>query len=93
MILRIAVLFPLLPALVGAAAGDFNYDDNDADKGPAAWANLPLDDNQCGGDSNSPIALESRACDIFEEYVFTVSARVPWTMWCFVSCARSSHMA
>jgi carbonic anhydrase len=52
----------------------FNYDPN-SPKGPEFWKDIALENNQCGGTSNSPIALESMPCTMFEDYKFEVRTR------------------
>lgn len=56
-----------------AGAADFTYDPT-TDKGPADWKDLVYEDgtdNQCGGQSNSPIAVQPSTCDKFEDYTFS----------------------
>jgi hypothetical protein len=60
-----------LAAAEGLSA--FNYDPN-SPKGPEFWKDLTdVENNQCGGTSNSPIALETTACTLFEDYQFEVN--------------------
>jgi len=68
-------LLPLLATLAGAATDTgFNYDPNDS-HGPDYWADLELEtENACGGDLNSPIALETSGCAMFADYQFKVRA-------------------
>lgn len=68
----VAALLPLATLLATPVSGeDFNYDPN-SEAGPDNWGSLAIADNQCGGDSNSPIDLYSRPCDVFADYEFTV---------------------
>ncbi len=63
--------FPLSASGITSAA--FSYDP-DADNGPDHWKDLEIDGNQCGGESNSPIAVETHGCDRYEEYTMSVSS-------------------
>ena len=58
----------------GGEAAEFSYIPDDEDYGPYAWADLDMDNNQCGGYSNSPIAIEKTHCDLRADYNFTVSS-------------------
>ncbi|CAB9498278.1 Carbonic anhydrase [Seminavis robusta] len=64
----------LYPTKVTASDGNlFTYDPN-SQNGPEYWKDISFDDgtdNQCGGDRNSPIAVESNACETFEDYELT----------------------
>jgi hypothetical protein len=51
----------------------YSYHSEDA-LGPANWANVDVEDNQCGGDTQSPIAIVSRSCDMYANYRFIVSS-------------------
>lgn len=73
--MKFVVALPLLVALAGADSGTFSYDPA-AGNGPDNWKDLELEGNACGGDSNSPVDLESSACDIFADYKFNVSVMV-----------------
>lgn len=50
----------------------FSYDPH-AENGPSNWGKLPIDDNQCDGTSNSPIAIQTYECDRYEDYILNVS--------------------
>lgn len=50
---------------------EFSYDPA-SDVGPEFWKDLEIENNQCGGTSNSPIALETAKCTSFADYKFTV---------------------
>lgn len=54
------------------AAPAYSYDPF-SNVGPDLWKALEMEENQCGGTSNSPIALESAACNVFADYDFDVS--------------------
>lgn len=51
-----------LPSVMGAS-GDYSYDPN-AEFGPQNWGNVVIEgaENQCNGNSNSPISLPSMEC-------------------------------
>jgi carbonic anhydrase len=67
----VAALLPLATLLATPVSGeDFSYNPN-SEVGPDNWGSLAIADNQCGGDSNSPIDLYSRPCDVFADYEFT----------------------
>jgi carbonic anhydrase len=55
-----------------AGGAVFSYDPT-ADLGPSNWGDVDVDDNQCEGEKNSPIAVEKSACTRFEDYSFSVS--------------------
>jgi carbonic anhydrase len=68
-----ATLFAALslsgPFLSSAAEGDYSYDPL-KDNGPQNWATLSIENNQCGGDMNSPVAVTSKTqCDRQKSYV------------------------
>ena len=68
----ISLLVTLLPAAV-LGEGKFSYDIEAAD-GPLNWADLDIENNQCGGMSQSGIDIPTGPCDeIMADYVFTVS--------------------
>jgi carbonic anhydrase len=54
-------------------AAKYSYHSED-DLGPANWADVDVEDNQCGGDTQSPIAIDSRSCDMYANYRFIVSS-------------------
>jgi hypothetical protein len=68
------LLAPLTHLTLVDAAPAYSYDPF-SDVGPDLWKALLMEDNQCGGTSNSPIALESEACTVFADYSFGVSER------------------
>ena len=53
-------------------AASFSYDLH-ATTGPDNWGKLDIENNQCGGTSNSPIAITTHDCDRYEDYVLNVS--------------------
>jgi carbonic anhydrase len=63
-----------MTAVLGAGEVEFSYDPA-SDVGPEFWKDLEMDNNQCGGTSNSPIALSSQKCTSFADYKFTVRRR------------------
>jgi carbonic anhydrase len=67
--LAIAVLSAAVPA--SAALGEYSYDP-DHPLGPASWADVELEGNQCGGNEQSPIAIESIDCTEYADYKLTV---------------------
>lgn len=66
------LIAPLTHRKLVDASPAYSYDPF-SDVGPDVWKALVMDDNQCGGTSNSPIALESEACTVFADYKFDVS--------------------
>jgi carbonic anhydrase len=68
--------------LMGASASEegvvFSYDPN-SEFGPSKWGDLDIDGNECTGESNSPIAVETSGCTRFEDYSFSVST---WSASC-----------
>ena len=68
--LAIASLSTLLVA--HADNGSFSYDPSSS-SGPANWGKLNVTNNECSGQKNSPIAVETHPCDRFEDYTFNVS--------------------
>ena len=78
-------LLALLPAgALGAGAGPYCYDEG-TECGPENWANLDpevVPNNECGGDSNSPIAVDNDGCTVFADYSLTVSSTI------YSSCAQ-----
>jgi carbonic anhydrase len=67
-------LFALLaaPAVVRGSEAKFNYNP-DSPYGPAFWGDLKIDNNQCNGDKNSPIAIETSCCDVKANYTLKVN--------------------
>jgi hypothetical protein len=56
----------------------FSYDST-SNVGPSYWKDLQYDDpseNECGGSRNSPIAIETSSCDVYDDYEFDVSDSV-----------------
>jgi hypothetical protein len=72
----VAILSFLAAApLMGTSAesgATFSYDPN-SELGPSHWGDLEIDHNECNGESNSPIAVETSGCTRFENYNFSVS--------------------
>jgi carbonic anhydrase len=75
----VALLLASCSAVVSAADGVYSYDP-DNEFGPANWAKVKVENNQCGGLKNSPIAVQTAACDEFQDYKLTVST----DRWCKV---------
>ena len=55
-----------------ASSGTFNYH-SDSPFGPSNWGSLNISDNQCSGQKNSPIAVETTPCDVKADYTMLVS--------------------
>jgi len=66
---KLAIAFLSTFIIAHADEGSFSYDPSSS-TGPASWGDLALEGNQCNGQKNSPIAVQSRPCDRFEDYVF-----------------------
>jgi len=68
-----ALLLSLLAASLSfsdaATSAPFSYDPEDPN-GPQNWHTLPMSNNQCAGKKNSPIPIESRGCDRYDDYEF-----------------------
>lgn len=58
--------------ILGSESGQYDYH-HDSPYGPSNWGSLPIDNNSCNGKKNSPIAVETSACDVKADYIFTVS--------------------
>ena len=74
MMIMIMILAAVTTTNTVAAASsevDFSYDFS-SDVGPDSWKDLEVEDNQCGGASNSPIALVSKRCTSHADYKFSV---------------------
>jgi carbonic anhydrase len=69
--LLFSVTAPTVTLVHAATGAAFSYDP-EAENGPANWSKLEIDGNQCGGSSNSPIAVYTRACDRWGNYEFQV---------------------
>jgi hypothetical protein len=76
-----ALVVSTLPLAVYALPpGTFSYKP-DSDKAPLSWSGLDLGqnadgadiDNQCGGAAQSGIDVPTSTCDVFDDYVFSVS--------------------
>ena len=67
-----ARVFLLLFARALAAEIDFSYDP-DLKVGPDHWKDLEGAE-ACGGSANSPIPLETSACDLIADYELNVCA-------------------
>jgi carbonic anhydrase len=61
-----------LPHFTSAADGVYSYD-SASPFGPANWGDVVLDNNQCNGRKNSPIAVEDPGCTIYADYNLNVS--------------------
>ena len=63
-----------LLALPSALASEtiFSYDP-DSPFGPSNWSTLNYTNNQCNGQKNSPIAVETTPCDVKADYTMLVS--------------------
>ena len=59
-------------AVVRAQDGAYSYDPAN-EFGPDNWASVVVEDNQCGGLKQSPIAVSTMDCTDFEDYTLTVS--------------------
>jgi carbonic anhydrase len=68
-----SLLFASLSIMALASEGQYSYDPADP-FGPANWASVNVPNNQCGGMKNSPIAIQSAACDTFQDYELKVSS-------------------
>ena len=66
----LSVLLALPSAL--SSSGTFNYNP-DSPLGPSNWGTLNITGNQCSGQKNSPIAVETTPCDVKEDYTLSVS--------------------
>jgi hypothetical protein len=55
-----------------SSASMFSYDITDMELGPLGWGTLDMEDNQCGGSVQSPIAIETTSCTEYANYIFTV---------------------
>lgn len=65
----------LLPLLSSASQSSYVYEAG-ASNGPENWGSLTgYDNNECNGQSNSPIAIETDVCTTYGDYVFSVSQR------------------
>ncbi len=73
MMFRLASLAAILSSAlisVDAAAGVYNYDETHI------WDQVePLATNECGGSSNSPIAVTDEGCTDYHNYVMVVSSK------------------
>jgi hypothetical protein len=70
----IALALSALP-VVFSAGGGFSYQ-SDSDKGPLSWGSLDLGPdtvNECGGSAQSGIDVPTSSCDVFDDYIFSVS--------------------
>ena len=70
--LAIALFFASSTSTAIAEEVAFSYDPDSA-TGPAYWGDLNLEDNQCDGESNSPIDVQTFDCDVFASYMLRVS--------------------
>jgi carbonic anhydrase len=71
LILAALLTMLLTPAVRGSDGVAYSYDPSSS-VGPEFWKDLVMDSNQCGGISNSPIAVESQPCTTYADYTFTV---------------------
>ena len=68
----ISLLLAVLPIAV-SGEGEFSFDPA-ADNGPLNWADLDIENNQCGGMAQSGINVPTGPCDeVMADYVFNVS--------------------
>ena len=73
------VLYILTVAILpfANAVGTFSYKP-DSEYAPNAWPGIFLGDdieNQCGGAKQSGIDIPTHPCDVFDDYIFEVSAQ------------------
>jgi carbonic anhydrase len=68
-----------------AVVGEYSYDIT-APLGPPNWASVEIEDNQCGGLSQSPIAITSMECSEYSDYKFEVRPLSPFPFMCDWSC-------
>jgi carbonic anhydrase len=64
--------FAFLSFIKASDGASYNYDSSSS-IGPDQWASLAIDSNQCGGSKQSPIAVETTACNTYADYTLTVS--------------------
>jgi hypothetical protein len=71
--LSIAALTYLpIAALAVGSGSSYSYDPA-SDYAPLAWASLDIEGNECGGSKQSGIDVPTSSCDVFGDYVFSVS--------------------
>ena len=71
-----AAALAALPFAFAGEGGTFSYKP-DSDKAPSAWASLPVENNACGGSSQSGIDVPTSSCDVTGDYVFSVRIGAP----------------
>jgi hypothetical protein len=83
--MRVLYIVPLAILPIANASlplGTFSYKP-DSDYAPIAWPGIFLGDdikNQCGGSKQSGIDIPTHPCDVFDDYIFEVSAQVRRTV-------------
>ena len=60
-----------LPITITASEVSFSYNP-DSPVGPSNWGTLAIDNNQCSGQKNSPIAVNTSPCDVKKDYTLLV---------------------
>jgi len=72
----------LAPCVFGNSEVAFSYN-NASPVGPEFWKDLEMEENECGGDSNSPVAIDkSSTCDAMADYKLGVSRLAHWHKLC-----------
>ena len=70
--LLLVVLSTMTPS-THATEENFSYDPS-SEFGPQHWAELDIENNQCGGNAQSGINIESSSCNEYNAtYIFNVS--------------------
>ena len=67
-----ALTYLSIAALADGSGISFSYDPA-SDHAPLAWASLDIEGNECGGSKQSGIDVPTSSCDVFGDYVFSVS--------------------
>lgn len=74
--MRLLHILAILPIAASVSSAKFSYKP-DSDNAPNAWPGIFLGDdieNQCGGSKQSGIDIPTHTCDVFDDYIFEVSA-------------------
>ena len=73
MVVCYSALFALLalPSVILASEASFSYDP-DSPYGPSNWGTLAIDNNQCSGQKNSPIAVKTIPCSVKKDFTLLV---------------------